>query len=79
MTVVWSLLGAACALALSIFMPLVALATVVVLGVVALLRRRVDAYSRFSVGFAVWCVIYVALSVVAILTESPSTGTDQWP
>lgn len=77
--VLWALLGAASALGLTILVPPLALAINVGLIVAVLVRRRIDAYGWFTIGFAIWCAIYVILAVVAALTGGSSSGSDQWP
>ena len=71
----WLLVGAACAFGLSIFVPPVAAAVGLGLVAVALVRRRADGYGMFTVGFVIWCAIYVALVIVSLLTEGPSSGS----
>ena len=72
------LVGAACASGLAILMP-----PVLVLGfgllAVALLRRRVDAFAMFAVGFALVAVAYAVLAVINAATAGASSGSDQSP
>lgn len=75
----WLLVGAACAFVLTIFVPPGAAAVGLVLTAVALVRRRVDAYAMFTIGFIVWCAVYAALAVFAMLTEGSSSGNSGWP
>ena len=77
--VAWVLLGAACAFVLTAFVPPMAVAAGAGMGAVALVRRRADAYGLFTIAYTVWCAVYVALAVFAVLTEGNSSGSDQWP
>lgn len=74
--VLWLLAGGICAFALTLVVPPVALAAVLVLVAVALVRRRAGAYRVFTVGFAIWCAVYATLAVFAALGEDSSSGED---
>ena len=77
--VVWVVIGAACAFVLSVIVPPLAIAVGLGTAVVAIMRRRLDPYGLFTTGFAAWCAVYIALAVIAALTESPHSGSDGWP
>ena len=72
--VLWLLAGGICAFVLTLLVPPVALAAVLALVAVALVRRRAGAYRVFTIGFAIWCAIYATLAVFAALDEDSSSG-----
>ena len=77
--VAWVVIGAACAFVLSVIVPPLAIAVGLGMAVAALVRRRFDPFGLYTAGFAAWCAIYIALAVIAALTESPHSGSDGWP
>ena len=69
--------GAVCAFGLTVFVPPIAFGANIGLIVALLVRRRMDAYGWFTVGFAIWCAVYVSLAVFAAFgvgSSSDSTG-----
>lgn len=77
--VLWALLGAASAFGLTLLVPPLALAINVGLIMGVLVRRRIDAYGWFTIGFAIWCAVYATLAIFAALTEGSSSGSEMWP
>lgn len=70
---IWMLAGAACAFGVSIFRisPDIGLALVVV----ALVRRRVDSYSQFAIGFILGVALHTALAISQVFND-PGPGID---
>ena len=61
------LVGAACGLFLNNFSPALGLPAAIVLGLVALTRRRVDSYSQFAIGFILGLTLILALVIRNII------------
>ena len=66
-------LGAVAALGLAV-VPTLAVTAGLGLAVVALVRRRHDAYKMFVIGFVIGCAVYVALAITVAYTSDPSSG-----
>lgn len=79
----WTLglpLGTACAFGLTVFSLSLAVAIGLCLIVAALVRRRVDIYGMFAIGFVLGIAVYLAIAVWAgIMTSSPDSGSRSSP
>ena len=71
----WLLVGAACAFGLTVFVPPLAALIGLGLAAVAWVRRRADGYAMFTIGFAIWLTVYIALAVFFLLTGGDSSGS----
>ena len=71
----WLLVGAACAFGLTVFVPPLAALIGLGLAAVAWVRRRADGYAMFTIGFAIWLAVYIALAVFFVLTGGDSSGS----
>ena len=60
---IWMFVGLACGAFLNNFSLGLGIPTVIVLVVVALVRRRVDSYSQFAIGFILGLAVIVALVI----------------
>ena len=75
----WLLGGAAFSFGLTIFSAPYAALIGLGLAAVALVRRRADAYAMFTIGFAIWIAVSIALVIFNALTEGPFPGSDGGP